>query len=80
MIVDIPKLIKAGFGSNQLEPIDTIIINETIDQTKLNLFLQEKNNNQDYIDALQEEKRIKNSPPPGSRGGIIGTGGIVVQQ
>jgi len=80
MIVDIPKLIKSGFGSNQLEAIDTILIDEDIDQAKLNLFLQEKQNNQEYIDAVQEERRIKNSPPPGSRGGNIGTAGTRVQQ
>ena len=80
MIVDIPKLIKSGFGSNQLEAIDTILIDEDIDQAKLNLFLQEKQNNQEYIDALEEERRIKSFPPPESRGGRIGPGGLVVEQ
>lgn len=61
MIVDIPKLIKAGFGSNQLEPIDTIIINDTIDQSKLDLIFEETRKSKEYMEALERRRDVYSS-------------------
>ena len=75
MIVDIPKLIEAGFGSNQLEPIDTIEIDDTIDQAKLNLFLEEKRKSQEYMDALERQFDHLSSFSSVEAVGSLGTGG-----